>query len=257
MKNRHCLYSSLIYIMIYCFSPLHAWGANPSIILDSAHKAYSEKNYVRSLGLYQKLDSLGLEAPELYYDLANAYYKTGNIPMAILNYERANKLKPDDPDILFNLNLANQHIVDKTNSMPIHFLSKLKHKLLNLLPEKIWSGLSLFFFLSFLFALTLFFSYKIYSRPPTLICALVLLLAGITAGTFAYGRVNAARSHDEVILVRPSITVKGSPDQKGTDLFILHEGIKVIILQNLSGWSEIQLSNGNTGWLPSDSFIAI
>jgi tetratricopeptide (TPR) repeat protein len=226
-------------------------------LTDSAQKAYAEKNFARALDFYTQIDSLGFEAPELYYDIGNAYFKMGNMPMTILNYERAKKLNPDDADILFNLHLANQHIVDKTEEMPVHFLSTLKFRILNLLSEKAWSILSLLFFLLFLSTLTFFFSFQNTSTLSLLLIAGVFLFVGLSCGFLAFNRVRIATGHKEAILISPNITAKGSPDEKGTDLFILHEGTKVSLLQNVAGWAEIRLSNGNTGWLPVNAFIAI
>jgi tetratricopeptide (TPR) repeat protein len=258
MKN-----SARFNILVACFllRCFFTFGSNsetiPHVLLDSAHKAYSEKHFDRAVHFYNEVDSLGFESPELYYDIGNTYFKIGNMPMAILNFERAKKLNPDDADILFNLRLANQHIVDKTEEIPLHFISMLKFRILNIVSEKSWSTLSLFCFFLFLCFLALFFSFQISSRPSILIIAFVFLFFCFTSGFLAYSRVKLATGHTEAILISPNVTAKGSPDEKGTDLFIIHEGTKISLLQTSAGWAEIRVANGNTGWLPVNAFIVI
>jgi len=59
--------------------------------------------------------------------------------------------------------------------------------------------------------------------------------------------------HENGIIMAPSVTVKSTPNEKGTDLFILHEGRKVMIKDNtMKEWKEIQLEDGNVGWIPSN-----
>ena len=51
------------------------------------------------------------------------------------------------------------------------------------------------------------------------------------------------------IVITPSITAKSSPDDAGTDLFLIHEGLKVTVIEKVAGWIKIKLSNGSVGWL--------
>jgi SH3-like domain-containing protein len=59
------------------------------------------------------------------------------------------------------------------------------------------------------------------------------------------------------IVFAPTITVKSSPDEKSTDLFVIHEGTKVVLLDNISGWYEIRIANGSVGWLPQSALEKI
>ena len=60
-------------------------------------------------------------------------------------------------------------------------------------------------------------------------------------------------NHDNSIIMSPSVKVKSTPNQSGTDLFILHEGRKVIIKDNtMKEWKEIKLEDGNVGWVPTN-----
>ena len=57
-----------------------------------------------------KVIGRGYESWELYYNLGNAFYKNRQIGPAILNYEKARKLAPNNEDVLFNLELANLRV---------------------------------------------------------------------------------------------------------------------------------------------------
>jgi hypothetical protein len=62
---------------------------------------------------------------------------------------------------------------------------------------------------------------------------------------------NSLVNRTSAIVFTPTVTVKSSPDASGTDLFVIHEGTKVVIRTTLSDWSEIELEDGNVGWMPS------
>jgi SH3-like domain-containing protein len=69
---------------------------------------------------------------------------------------------------------------------------------------------------------------------------------------FASSQKGKAQSHSTAIIMAPSVTVKSTPNEGGTDLFILHEGRKVNIKDNtMRDWKEIQLEDGNAGWVPT------
>ncbi|HXC06610.1 MAG TPA: tetratricopeptide repeat protein, partial [Bacteroidia bacterium] len=128
------------------------WGSlclatNP---LDSGNAAYARKAYALAIQEYEQISKDGKEAPELYYNLGNAYLKNRNIPMAILNYERALREKPDDEDIRFNLKIANSQIADKVEEKPEHVLLSWKHKVLGWMSESAWCLSGIVCFLVFL-----------------------------------------------------------------------------------------------------------
>jgi tetratricopeptide (TPR) repeat protein len=129
----------ILFLLFFITCSLSVNAGNSSPLLDSANIAYAKKDFTRAISLYEKELSLDQEAPELYYNLGNAYFKNNNIPMAILNYERAKKLKPEDEDLEVNLKLANQQIADKMDGAEIHFLSVWKNRMLNTCSERAWS----------------------------------------------------------------------------------------------------------------------
>jgi SH3-like domain-containing protein len=45
------------------------------------------------------------------------------------------------------------------------------------------------------------------------------------------------------------VNVKSTPAEKGSDLFVIHSGLKVSITDHLNEWVEIRLPNGEKGWV--------
>jgi uncharacterized protein YacL len=176
-----------------------------------------------------------------------------NIAKAILNYEKALMLNPGNDDIRFNLELVQSKTVDKVTPMSEVFLVTWMKSLTNTMSEQGWSKLAIASFILMLMGLILyFFSKKIAMKKIGFISALCFILICIVANVFASSQKNKAQSHSSAIIMEPSVTVKSTPNEGGTELFILHEGRKVMIKDNtMREWKEIQLEDGNAGWVPA------
>lgn len=217
---------------------------------EAANQAYAEGDYGQAAELYtQVLEEEGI-APEVYYNLGNAYYKQNEIGKAILNYERALRLKPFYTDAKYNLQLAQQRVVDDIQNTQKSFLSVWIESLIQSLTSNVWAYISIgcfvacaLLFLSFAFAKRLIL--RKFSFHMAVVFILVSLLTGIFAGV---ARHNYVERMDAIIL-QGVATVKSAPDMSGTDLFVLHEGTKVRIADAVGDWYEIHLANGNRGWI--------
>ncbi len=231
---------------------------NGNNMLDSANRAYAQKKYSYAITLYEGILKNGLIAPELYFNLGNAYYKSKNIPKAILNYERARKIEPDDEDIMINLKIANSQTTDRIENPHEEIIKVWKRHFFGLSTERGWSFYSIgFFIIGIGFILLYLISSRILIRQISFTLGGVFLLLTISTSLIAWDKCSSAALHTEAIIMAPNITAKGSPDEKGTDLFILHEGAKVTLLQTNGNWQEVRLANGTAGWLPESAFEAI
>lgn len=246
MISKLKLFVSLIFIVTCSLS-----NANENYhLLDSANIAYAKGDYKKSVLHYSAILSEGLEAPEVYFNLGNAYYKSNNIAYAILNYERALKLEPDNADINFNLKLANQKTEDKIDAAPQLFLNQWKNSFIDLTSEKGWSQLFIVFVILSLLLFTLYFTIQKRSlKQFGFFGGSSLIILSIILFFVAQHKYNLTKNSSDAIITASSITVTGSPNEKGTKLFILHEGTKVNITQEDVGWTEIKIANGNTGWI--------
>lgn len=245
--KKHFSITTLALLLLTVFS--HELPAQQADI-DKAGKAYMAGFYENAITLYEKLLSQEQASPEIYYNLGNAYFKTGNMPSAILNYERALKYRPNDEDILYNLGVANSRIVDKIDVLPELFYIRWWKSLKQLLSPDGWAvaliaAFSLFFIILALFLL----SRSAAQRKALFSSAIVILVVTVVSGTIAWQTYLGARQQSAAIVFTPTLPVKSSPDESSIDLFVIHEGLKVKIIDKLGEWNEISIPNGSKGWV--------
>jgi tetratricopeptide (TPR) repeat protein len=215
-----------------------------------ADSAYSAGNYQKAITLYETLLKSGA-SPELYYNLGNAYYRTENITRAVINYERALLLSPGDRDIRFNLQLARSKTIDKIVPESEMFFITWYHALVNLMSVDGWARMAILSLaLVIILSLLYLFSDRIWLRKIGFFGGLLLLLLFVLSNVFAYQQKQNLLYRKGAIVIAPSVTVKSTPAKNGTDLFILHEGAKVTIIDGaMSDWKEIRLADGKEGWI--------
>ena len=200
----------------------------------------------------------GYVSSGLYYNLANAFFKLNDIPSAILYYEKALKLNPKDEDINFNLRLANSRIIDKIEPVPEFFLKKWWKQIVHIMGPDQWARLGIVIFVSILVLLSVFFlSRSVILRKTAFWTGMILLVIFVfSMYTGYYGHQELKKEHDGIIFT-PTVTVKSSPTDNSVDLFVIHEGTKVRILDDLEGWTEIRIANGSVGWVKKGDYKPI
>lgn len=248
--------SILSFLFLLFFSV--AYAENEKNLMDSANAAYAKNKFELAIKEYQQILEKGYESPELYYNLGNAYFKSKQIAMAILNYEKAKKLSPADEDIAFNLRLANVRLVDRIEPLPQLFFKSWWNNLLLSLSEKTWSLIYLgFIWLGFLGIVFYFLARKRAAKQLGFsLCIAAFALSFLFM--FIALKSNALNSaHNEAVVLSATVSIKGSPSEQGTSLFTLHEGTKVTIQQNNGEWIEVKIPNGNRGWIKSSDLGVI
>lgn len=174
--------------------------------------------------------------------MGNAYYKDNHYAEAILNYERALLLSPGDEDVRFNLDMAKSHITDKIEPVETFFLTMWFHSVRDSLSSNAWAVVGIVSFLLIIVCLFLYFFTRIVVlKKIGFFLGLILVLVTIIANNFAFSLKDKLTDREEAIIFAPTITVKSSPADSGTDLFILHEGTKVSVLSTVGEWSEIKI----------------
>lgn len=240
----------IVFFLLVQFLVLGAYAQDAAI--KEAESAYAKEDYSKAIELYEGLLKSNGESAAIYYNLGNAYYKSGKTAPAILNYERALLLEPGDSDIRFNLQMARQKSVDKIEPVGEFFLSKWFRAIQNMASIDTWAKVGIVSFLFLIGCLTLFFFSKwIRLKKIGFYLGILFLLLVIFSNVFAKHQKDELVNRTGAIVFSPTVTVKSSPDASGTDLFILHEGTKVSVKSTLGQWSEIELEDGNIGWMPS------
>ena len=230
------------------FSPLTSNAATKA----EADSAYVRGQYQQAIAQYEALLKQGASA-DLYYNLGNAYYRTENIPEAVLNYERALLLSPGDRDIRFNLQIARSKTFDKIVPESEMFFVTWYRSLVSMMSVDAWARTALVALaLTIILLLVYLFSERIWLRKAGFFGGVVLLLLFMGANIFAWQQKKDLLNRKGAIIFAPSVTVKSTPAANGTDLFILHEGTKVVITDgSMKEWKEIRLADGKEGWIES------
>ncbi len=223
-----------------------------------ADSAYIRNDFTTAIQIYEMILRTG-ESADIYYNLGNSYYKIGDIAKAILNYERALILKPANKDIRSNLEIARAKTVDKVTDVPELFFITWLRSITNSMGIQSWAIIAISFFLLFIVSIYIFFfSTKIVARKTFFILALFFLVFCVIANISAAFQRRVRLNRMNAIIISPSVTIRSTPNDNGTSLFILHEGRKVFIKDDsMKDWKEIQLEDGNVGWVKKNDLEVI
>lgn len=243
-----------IIIFFLVLLPVITFGADPEITAAKANKAYTEGFYANAVELYKSVLASGYESPDLYYNLGNACFKQNDFASAILYYEKARKLDPGNEDVNFNLRIANTKITDKIEPIPELFYKRWYKKLIETLSVDRWSKLGLASLAAGLIAILFYFiSKQLFIRKAGFWLGIIFVFLSLFSFLFAWQNYNEIMHRKEAIIFAPTVTIKSSPDEKSIDLFVLHEGTKVELIDNIGTWYEIRIANGSVGWLSASS----
>jgi len=220
---------------------------------EQANAAYNAGNYDSAMRLYERILDTDVESAPLYYNMGNAYYKMREYPMAIYCYEKALKIDPSDDDARTNLEIANLAIVDKIEPVPQSFIVRGWNGMKHWLSGDQWAYVSLAAFaLAFLAAGLFLRARRTGLRKLGFFGGIAMVLVFTLSVLFAAQLKRASLTQDQAIVMTPTVTVKSSPNTASVDLFVLHEGTKVSLLDGADGWSKIKIANGSIGWLQDD-----
>lgn len=223
-------------------------------IISKAITQYDAGLYNEAINSYNNILLNRFESAEVYYNLGNAYFKINNIPSAILYFEKAKKLKPNDEDINYNLNVANTRIVDNIENVPELFFKKWWNSFYNMFSANGWAKLTIgFFILTLVFISIYLLSNVRFIKKIFFITGSLLILITLFSFTLSFQKYYYSVEQKEAIVFEATLTVKSSPNANSVDLFVIHEGAKVFITDELDDWYEIRIANGSVGWLLKNS----
>lgn len=214
-----------------------------------ANAQYAEGNYAEAIVQYEQILT-EQQAPEVYYNLGNAYFKQGELAQSILAYERALRLKPSYKDAKHNLQFAQSRIIDNIEDTHSFFLSNWIKAVRNTLSQRVWTVLSISLFILALVGFFFFaFSQTIWLRKTAFYLSIVALVISVVACANAGSLYQRDTQRSEAIITQGVVNAKSSPDRSGNDLFTLHEGTKVEIHEVIGDWCCVHVGN-NIGWMP-------
>jgi tetratricopeptide (TPR) repeat protein len=231
-----------------------AFTEEVQIQFEQANQMYRNGDYKNAVAAYEKINKNGYCTADLYFNLGNAYFKLDNIANSILYYERAKKLSPNDEDINYNLKIANLKVVDKIEPIPRLFFIEWWNSIIRIFSSNSWASISI---VALWLGITCFSVFRI-SRSPKFrriifFCGVFILSIFSLSLVIGVQQNQIEKSENIGIIFSSSVNVKSSPDENGTDLFILHEGVKVEVLDKVEKWRKIKLADGKIGWLPEET----
>lgn len=222
----------------------------PQNIFEEANSQYQKEAYTEAIISYKKVIDQGLESAELYFNLGNSYYKANQIAEAIYNYEKALVLNPSFKDAKVNLAYANRSIIDSIKILPKSIFEKLNDAVFTFFSYNTWAkfavGASL---VSGVLWLLFFFSTqpgikKTYFTLGIITTLLCLITLGITSQQYNY-----TTKIKQAIVFSDEVAVKNAPRENASEVFTLHEGTKIVILDEVGDWQKIKIADGQVGWL--------
>lgn len=220
--------------------------------------SFTEGNFQEALDIWTDLYNTGYRSANLDYNIGNAYFKMNNIPDAILFFERAYLLKPGDENINYNLQIARTLTVDRFQEIPELFFVRWYNYISLVLAANTWAIFSIISFVLSLLLLSLYiYSSRYRSKVIGFWLAMLFFLLSFSSLFLSLRNKTLVFDSHKAIISSPLVSGKSSPDISGTDLFVLHEGTKVSIEDEVGEWLEIRLSDGNKGWVPVNSLNII
>ncbi len=227
-----------------------SYAQEANTLFVDGNKLYQQEKYNQAIEKYIQVEKQNLLSPDLFYNLANAYYKTNQVAPAIYYYEKATQLAPNNKDIAVNLGFAKRMTIDNIEALPTTIFQKLSRNFIQQLSYNSWAYVAVF--LAFLFAL-LFLLYhfsdgSIKKRTYFMGGTLSLILAGLSL-LFAYHNYKVTANKKEAIVFVQQTQIKNAPMLSSENVFELHEGTKVNVLESVDNWKKIKIADGQTGWI--------
>jgi tetratricopeptide (TPR) repeat protein len=247
----------IAYLLFLAFLS-NAYASDGKLVFEKANQLYQEGQFEDAQAAYLALIDQGFNSSALQFNLGNTYYKQENIPAAILHYERALKIDPANEDALHNLRLANLKTVDKIEPADQLFLNKWWDRSLNLYAPSGWAAWSIGLLFTGLVCLALFlFLSQRTVKKFGFFAALLFLFLGLGAWFFSAAQHSRLNAQTYGIVYASTLTVRSAPQSTSTELFVIHEGTKVKIVQQNGEWKEVKLMNGKSGWIKGEDIQVI
>lgn len=248
----------LKYFFLVLAFTLTVFGSQQTDMTAKGNILYKKGDFEGAITAYESVLKSGFESSALYYNLGNAYYREGKIGYALLNFEKAKKLSPNDEDINHNIALLNTRITDRIESMPRFFLFQWWDNIVYLFSINGWTYMVYFIYFIFLVVICIYFV----AKQPNLqkysfFGGIIVFCTLVFSIIILFINVNRELNSKSGIITSNYVNVKSSPDEKSNDAFVIHEGLKIRLEDKVDNWYKIKLRDGKLGWISSGNFKII
>jgi tetratricopeptide (TPR) repeat protein len=223
--------------------------AAPQQVFEDAERLYNGGRYSEAAAQYESLLAEGTEDGHLYYNLGNAFFKSGRLGKAVLAYERALRLMPGDEDVRANLAFANEMIADAVSGPELPgYLAWAIDLYRGSSPDTFAALLSIAFILGGAAGSCLLLGCGARFRVPLFYFLGGLLVLAVLSGAALSGKLAPADEEQAVVLSARS-EVRSGPGETNPQLAEIHEGLKLTVRSRRDDWFQVTLPNGLTGWV--------
>ena len=250
MKNK------LLFILLLSLTNLFSFNDVDSIF-NQSNNLYNSNSFEQAIDGYKSVLNKDINNGILYYNIGNCYYRLNNLGYARLFYEKAKLYNPTDRDVLHNIELVKAQLIDDIKSVPQFFLVKIINDINVKLNSSQWAYVVILaLYLNLIFFLLFFFSKSVDARVNSLRSLLITIpILLITVFFLIYS--NFDNKYDTAVLVDSNAYVKTAPSIEADDYFIIHEGVKFQLIDEVDNWSRVLLSDGKDGWISNSTFLKI
>lgn len=238
----------LILSILLLFS-VFSFSQTPDALFLKANNLYKNGSYSKAIDVYLSIEKQGLKSDELYYNLGNSYYKLNKVAPSIYYYEKALIVNPSNEDVISNLSFAKRMTIDVIEELPKTFLQRFSTNIIQKYTFDTWAIIAVS--TSFLAALLFLFYYfssgtkiKLLFFNTSILAVFILVISV----SFAFKNYDIVKNTKSAIIFADKIDVKNAPTNTSENIFELHEGTKVQILDELDNWKKIKLADGKIGW---------
>lgn len=239
-------------VLFWCLLTAIVSGQSNQQRFVEANTLYNDAKYADAIDMYQSILDSGVQSSELYFNLGNAHYKLNNIAPSIFYFEKALLLNPNDKEIKNNLAFAQNMTIDAIDKVPEVGFSRIIKNIVNLYSADTWSKIAIagVFIFVIIFLLYRFARATTKKRIAFIISVLGLFISFFSI-IMAFQKDDLDKKDNPAIVFAQESRVKSDPNKTSEELFRLHEGTKVQVLESYEDWYKIQLSDKTLGWIPS------
>ncbi|WP_299528124.1 tetratricopeptide repeat protein [uncultured Lutibacter sp.] len=227
-------------------------------LFSKGNNLYQNGKYSEAIEMYSSIEKQGLISDDLFFNLGNCYYKLNKVAPSIYYYEKALKINPIHEDASFNLAFAKRMTIDVIQDLPQTFLQRFSSTVIQKLPFDTWAIIAILAsFLASILFLLYHFSYsskkKLFYFNTSIFALFVLLITTF----FAFQNYDTVQKNRTAIIFVDKVEIKNAPSTSSEAVFELHEGTKVVILDELDLWKKIKIADGKIGWIYADDLKEI
>jgi tetratricopeptide (TPR) repeat protein len=244
----------LLFMLPVIVTTVFGQALEPAKILRESNEAYQGRNYKEAIEGYEALVAAGYRSEALFYNLGNSYYRTGELGRAMLNYERARLIDPDDEDILHNIAVLRREQQNELEVIPEFFLLRWWKNTRRLLDVSGWSVLGILLLWTGSGGLVLWLlGQKRTHRKWGFLAGIALIGLSFLPFSLAASRQAALHNSDIAVILEAEVALRSAPDPQSKPILTLHEGLSIQLLDQIGEWYKVRLSDGEQGWLPMSS----